>query len=364
MSTKAEVFPETMRAVRCHGPGDYRLEEVPVPVPHGDEVLIRVEACGVCASDVKCFSGAPLFWGDDTRPQYVEPPVIPGHEFAGRVVALGETAAETHSVSVGDRVLSEQIVPCRRCRQCGAGRYHLCEANLVYGFRQASQGAMAEYMLFPATAIVHRIPESLTTEQAALIEPLACSLHAVERAHIQLGDVVVIAGAGTLGLGMVAAARLLNPAMLIALDRFDHRLKVASALGADVVLNVEHMDPVTEVRALTDGYGCDVYIEATGHPDAVNQGLHMLRKGGTFVEFSVMARETCTDWTIIGDGKELTIYGAHLGPGCYPKVISYLSRGLLKTDGIVTHTFPLTRYQEAFDLVHSGASSIKVLLIP
>jgi len=353
-----------MQAVRCHGPKDYRLEEVPVPAPAPDEILIRVEACGVCASDVKCFSGAPLFWGDAMRPQYVEPPVIPGHEFSGRIVAIGDTAAETHGVAVGDRVISEQIVPCRRCRACFEGRYNLCAENMVYGFRQASQGAMAEYMLFPATAIVHRVPDTLTTEQAALIEPLACSMHAVERSRIELGDVVVIAGAGTLGLGMVAAARLRNPSRLIVLDRFDHRLNVARSIGADITLNVGAVDPVAEVLRMTDGYGCDVYIEATGHPDAVNQGLLMVRKGGSFVEFSVMAKETTTDWTIIGDAKELTIHGAHLGPHCYPKVIDYLERGMLRTEGIVTHRLPLAEYEKAFELVHAGGSSIKVLLIP
>jgi len=353
-----------MRAVRCHGPADYRLEEVPVPVPGRLETLVRVEACGVCASDVKCFSGAPLFWGDAHRPQYVEPPVIPGHEFVGRVVALGPGASEATGTAVGDRVISEQIVPCRRCRACLAGRYHLCAQNHVYGFRQASQGAMAEYMVFPPTAIVHRVPEELTVEQAALIEPLACSMHAVERSQMALGDVVVIAGAGTLGLGMVAAARLRTPATLVAVDRFEHRLAVARKLGADATICVETSDPVGEVLDLTDGYGCDVYIEATGHPDAVNQGLRMLRKGGTFVEFSVMAGDTSTDWTVIGDAKELTIYGAHLGPWCYPKVIAYLRRGMLVTDGVVTHRMALDRFREAFDLVHHGGTAIKVLLIP
>jgi threonine dehydrogenase-like Zn-dependent dehydrogenase len=223
---------------------------------------------------------------------------------------------------------------------------------------------MAAYMLFPANAIVHRVPDELTTEQAALIEPLACSMHAVERSNMQLGDVAVVAGAGTLGLGMVAAARLRSPARLVAIDRFEHRLAVARILGADATVCADTSDPVREVLAMTDGYGCDVFIEATGHPDAVNQGLRMLRKGGTFVEFSVMAGETSTDWTIIGDAKELTIYGAHLGPGCYPKVIEYMQRRMLLTDGIVTHRLPLDQFQEAFHLVHRGGAAIKVLLIP
>ena len=360
----SQALPRTMRAVRCVGPEDYRLEEVPVPQPGPQEVLIRVDACGICASDVKCFIGAPLFWGDEHRPPYVQAPVTPGHEFIGTVVALGEGASEKHGLQIGDRAISEQIVPCGSCAYCRRGLYWLCAVNDIYGFHQATQGGMAEYMLFPARALNYKVPQDIPVTTAALIEPLACSMHAVERARIELGDTVVIAGAGTLGLGMVAAAHLKNPGTLIVIDRYDERLKVAQRLGADVLLNPDRDDVVATVRQMTSGIGCDVYIEATGHPDAVNQGLHMIRKAGTFVEFSVMARETCTDWTIIGDSKELNIYGAHLGPGCYPKVIEYLHRGRLPVEGIVTHVLPLERYLEGFHLVHDGRQSIKVLLKP
>ncbi|MGC8667896.1 MAG: alcohol dehydrogenase catalytic domain-containing protein [Chthonomonadales bacterium] len=359
-----QELPKMMRAVRCIAPEDYRLQEVPVPRPGPEEVLVRVDACGICASDVKCFVGAPLFWGDENRPPYVQPPVTPGHEFVGTVVALGAGAADKYGLQIGDRAISEQIVPCTSCTYCRRGLYWLCAVNDIYGFHQATQGGMAEYMLFPARALNYKVPQDLPIEKAALIEPLACSMHAVERAHIELGDTVVIAGAGTLGLGMVASARLKNPGVLIVIDRYDERLQVAKKLGADVLLNPDREDVIATVREMTGGIGCDVYIEATGHPDAVNQGLHMIRKAGTFVEFSVMARETCTDWTIIGDSKELNIFGAHLGPGCYPKVIEYLRSGRLKVEGIVTHKLPLEQYLEGFHLVHDGRQSIKVLLIP
>ncbi len=358
------TLPRTMRAVRCVGPEDYRLEESPVPTPGPGEVLIKLDACGVCASDVKCFVGAPMFWGDATRTGYVQAPVTPGHELIGTVVALGDGAGERYGLALGDRAISEQIVPCDACRYCRRGQYHLCAVHDIYGFHQYTQGGMADYMLFPARAINYKVPDDLAIEKAALIEPLACSMHAVERAQIAFGDVAVIAGAGTLGLGMVACARLKNPGTLVVIDRYDSRLEVAQGLGADVTLNPDSEDVVEAVRALTEGYGCDVYIEATGHPDAVNQGLAMIRKGGNFVEFSVMARETTTDWTIIGDSKELNIYGAHLGPGCYPKVIDYLHRGLLNVEGIVTHQLPLESYLEGIHLVHSGKESIKVLLRP
>lgn len=355
-------IPDTMRAVRCYGPGDYRLETLPVPEPGADEILVQVEACGVCASDGKCFGGAPLFWGDATRPQFVQPPVTPGHELIGRVVALGP-GAEAQGLKVGDRAISEQIVPCWKCRYCRKANYHLCVEADVYGFRRRVQGAMADYMIFPAGSLNHKVPEELPRDQAALIEPLACSLRAVERSQMQLGDVVVVAGAGTLGLGMVAFARLRNPGLLISIDRLAPRLDLARSLGADLAIDPGAENAVQRVLDLTEGYGCDVYIEATGHPDAVNQGLAMIRKGGNFVEFSVMPRETTCDWTLIGDAKEINIYGAHLGPHLYPTVIDYLARGLVKVDGIVTDALPLEDYAEGFDRVHRG-QGIKTLLVP
>lgn len=358
------TLPKTMRAVRCHAPKDYRLEEIPVPTPQAGEVLIRVDAAGICASDIKCYLGAPLFWGDANRTAYVQPPVTAGHEFIGTVVALGEGAGERYGLSLGERAISEQIVPCGSCRYCLTGRYWLCAVHDIYGFHTVTQGSMADYMLFPARALNYKVPASLSLSKAALIEPLACSMHAVDRAQIEFGDVVVIAGAGTLGLGMVACARLKNPGLLIALDLMDNRLEVAKNLGADVTMNPSKMDVVGAIKERTEGYGCDVYIEATGYPDAVNQGLHAIRKGGNFVEFSVMRETTSTDWTIIGDTKELNLYGSHLGPHCYPKVIDYLHRGLLQVEGIVTHQLSLEEYQAGIDLVASGKESIKVLLRP
>lgn len=362
--TTLDALPKTMRAVRCHAPEDYRLEEVAVPIPGPGEVVIKLDACGICASDVKCFSGAPMLWGDADRAPYVQVPVTAGHELIGTVYALGEGAGEKYGLTLGDRAISEQIVPCGECRYCRTGKYWLCNVHDIYGFHTATHGGMADFMLFPAKALNYKVPRELPIEKAALIEPLACSLHAVNRASIQFGDTVVIAGCGTLGLGMVALARLKNPGCLVAVDRMDSRLEIARNLGADVTLNPDRDDVVQSVRDLTEGYGCDAYIEATGAPAAVKQGLYALRKAGTFVEFSVLKDPVTVDWTIIGDTKELNIYGAHLGPYCYPKVIDYLYRGLLKTDGIVTHQLPLEKYLEGIEMVHSGRDSIKVMLRP
>jgi 2-desacetyl-2-hydroxyethyl bacteriochlorophyllide A dehydrogenase len=357
----ATAIPEKMRAVVAYAPGDYRLETVDTPKAGPGEILIKVEACGICAGDVKAYLGAPSFWGDETQPAYIKAPVIPGHEFIGRVVELGEGVT---GFEVGDRVISEQIVPCWECRFCKRGQYWMCEKHDLYGFQNNVNGGMAEYMKFTKEAINFKVPEDLPIEAAILIEPYACSFHAVQRAQIQLGDFVVLSGAGTLGLGMVGAARLAGPGKLVVLDLHDDRLELAKKFGADIVMNPSKVDVVKEIKNMTDGYGCDIYIEATGHPKSVEQGLSMIRKLGRFVEFSVFKDPVTVDWSIISDRKELDVLGSHLGPYCYPLVIEGIASGKLPTEGVVTHQLPLEQFKDGFELVQSGKNSLKVILVP
>jgi erythritol/L-threitol dehydrogenase len=364
MSAVADKLPKTMPAIMCHGPKDYRFEERDVPKPGPGEVLIRVKSTGICASDIKCYTGAALFWGDEHRKGYCQAPVTPGHEFVGEVVALGDGAAEKYKLKLGDHAISEQIVPCWECKYCRMGAYWMCAVHDIYGFRQRTFGSWAEYMLFPAGSLNYKVPETIPWHHAVFIEPLACSIHAVERGDIKYQDTVVIAGCGPLGLGMVAAAKMKGPERIIALDLSDERLEVAKGCGADIGINPKKEDAIEKVRALTDGYGCDVYIEATGHPSAVEQGLHMIRKLGTFVEFSVMREKVTVDWTIIGDTKELNVHGSHLGPHCYPVAIRMIEQGLLPMDEIVTHRLGLGDYQKGIDMVISGLTSVKVTLEP
>lgn len=357
--------PDTMRAVVCHAPRDYRLERVPVPKVGPGEVLIKVTAAGVCASDVKCFLGAPRIWGGEGFPAYTIAPVIPGHEFVGEVVALGEGAAAKYGLAVGDMAVSEQIIPCGECRYCRRGQYWMCQVHHIYGFHGGyDDGAWAEYMKFPAGALNYKVPAHVPAEHAALIEPLACAIHAVDRAEISLGDVVVIAGMGPIGLCMLQVARLHSPGLLIALDAKPDRVELARQLGADLAIDITQEDAEARVLELTDGYGCDVYIEATGHPAAVNQGLQMIRKLGTFVEFSVMAAPSTVDWSIIGDQKELDIHGAHLSPYRYPLAIDYVATGKVNVDALISHRYPLTEFAQAIDTAHAAQGSCKVLLIP
>ena len=356
--------PETMQAVVCHGPQDYRLETIAVPTRGAGELLVRVEAVGICASDLKCYHGAAKFWGDTERPAWAETEVIPGHEFVGEIVELDETARRHWGVDVGDRVVSEQIVPCWQCRYCKRGQYWMCAVHNIYGFKRATPGAMAGYMIFPTSALVHQIAASVPPAHAAYAEPLSCALHAVERAGITFEDVVVIAGCGPIGLGMVAGAKAKTPALVIALDVDEKKLALARECGADLTFNVAEVDVVAEIKDLTDGYGADVYIEGTGHPSAVSQGLNLLRKLGTYVEYSVFGSDVTVDWSIISDDKELDVRGAHLGPYCWPAAIRMIESGILPMDKICTHPLPLADFQQGLDLVSSGKESVKVSLIP
>lgn len=358
-------LPKKMKAVVDYAPGDFRLEEVDVPEIGPGEVLLKVGGCGICAGDIKTFHGAKRIWGGDGQPAYIRPPVIPGHEFYGQVVALGEEAAEKYGLSLGDWAVSEQIVPCGKCRFCKRGEYWMCQVHHIYGFfRGDADGAFAEYIRLPQNALNWKLPEGFPLEAAAYIEPLGCAIHAVERADIQLEDVVVIAGLGALGLGMLQIARIKNPRLLIGIDLKEKRLQLARKLGADLVLNPAQEDVVAKVMELTDGYGCDVYIHASGHPQGVIQGLNIIRKLGRYVEFSVFSEPTTVDWSIIGDVKEIDIRGAHLSPYTYPTAIRLLQEGKVKADEIITHEFPLDEFKKAMEVAEKDENAIRVVLKP
>jgi threonine dehydrogenase-like Zn-dependent dehydrogenase len=360
------VMSHRMTAVVCYAPKDYRLEEVPVPKIGRDEVLVKIGACGICASDVKCYHGAPRIWGDEKQPRFVKPPVVPGHEFIGEVTEIGPEAKAKYELDVGDKAIAEQILPCWNCRFCNTGHYWMCQVHNIFGFQGGiDDGGFAEYMKFPKGSLVHKVPAELSYDIAAMIEPLACGMHAVDRADPKLDDVMVIAGMGPIGLCMLQVAKLRHPKLLIGLDAKEERLKAASKLGADLTINVTEQDPVREVMKLTDSYGCDIYLEATGNPDAVIQGLQMIRKLGRFVEFSVLREPVLADWSIIGDVKELDILGSHLAPYTYPRAIRYLNEGTVKVDQIVTHKFPLTEFHKALEYSSKTLEgAIKVLTIP
>ncbi len=351
-------IPSTMKALVAFGKNDYRLvTDYPTPDCGPDDIIIKTEACGICAGDLKCWHGAAMFWGDETQPSWVKPPFIPGHEFLGLVVEVGSNVKD---YVIGDRITADQIEPCGECRFCKTGHYWMCQPHNIFGFQSTNNGGMAEYVRFSKHSVISKVPKEMPLEDALLIEPYSCSKHAVDRAQIGCEDIVVISGAGTLGLGMVTYARMKNPKKLIALDMIDARLDKAKEFGADLVLNPGKENVVQTIMDLTEGYGCDIYIEATGHPSSVTQGLSMIRKLGRFVESSVFGEPTTVDWSIIGDRKELDLLGSHLSPYCYPFVIENIANGNLKTNGVVSRIFPLEDWEKAFEYSSGKYGDFKV----
>lgn len=353
---------QTMKALRMYAPYDFRYEDVPAPrIENDGEIIIRVEAAGICAGDVKTLHGGIRIWGTSPENRYIQAPCIGGHEFVGEVVEVG---AGVEGVEIGDRMISEQIVPCGECVYCRSGHYWMCRNSDVYGFKDHTQGGFAEYMKFHARGVNHKVPKEMDIRSAVLIEPFACGMHAVERGTIQHSDVVVISGLGAIGLSMVNAARLRSPKLLIGLDLRQNRREKGRAFGCDLVLNPAETDAVAEVMKLTGGYGCDVYIEAAGNERSVNQGLAMIRNLGRFVEFGVFPDYIKADWNIIGDTKEIDILGSHLGPYCYAPVIRGMAEGVIHTEGVCSHLFPMAEWKKAFETAEKDETAIKVAMVP
>ncbi len=352
---------DMMKAVRAHAPFDYRYEDVAKPKAKKGELLIKMQACGICAGDLKAYHGGVRIWGTTLENRYIEAPSIGGHEFVGTVEEIGEGVS---GFAIGDRVVSEQVVPCWECDFCKQGKYWMCQGSAVYGFKQMCQGGFAEYVCLPAGSINHKVPASFSTEQAVLIEPIACGMHALELANIGHDDVVVIAGLGCIGLAMVSMARLALPKAIIGIDMKPKRLKMAAEFGADAAFNPATDDIAGYISELTGGKGCDVYIEASGSPVSVTQGLNLLRNLGRYVQMGVFGEEVKADWNVIGDGKELTIKGSHLSALTYNSVIKGIESGLIKTDGLISHILPLADWQKAFETAEKDPEAMKVALKP
>ncbi len=350
-----------MKALLSYAPYDNRYEDVPVPTIGDGEILLKVKGCGICAGDVKSYHGGIRIWGTSEENRYIEAPCIGGHEFYGEIV---EKADNVEGFEIGDTIVSEQIVSCQTCRFCKEGKYWMCTRSAVFGFKQYANGGFAEYVKLDKNCLNHKVPKSFTPEQAALVEPIACGMHAVERANIQHSDIVVIAGLGAIGLSMVNMSSLCLPKLVIGIDVKENRLAMGKDFGADIVLNPMVCDVEKEIMDLTGGLGCDVYIEASGSPKSVKQGMSALKNLGRYVQMGVFAEEVTADWNIIGDGKELTIIGSHLSALTFPAVIKGIESGLIKTDGLISHKYPLADWKAAFDTAEKDPNAVKVMLIP
>jgi threonine dehydrogenase-like Zn-dependent dehydrogenase len=345
------MMSDKMMAVVVHAGDRFSYEAVDRPQAGPGEIILKIEAAGICAADRKIYSR--------NHPWQLPDPYYPGHEYVGRVVAMGQGAVERTGLALGDRAIAEILIPCRQCWFCRRGLYTHCDHPGL------CVGAWAEYLRIPAGAILHRVPDDLLAEEGAIIEPLACSIHAVNLARIELADVVVVSGLGAIGMGILQVARLKTPYLLVGLDVDDGLLKAAGQRGADLVYNPVRDDVPARLRELTGGRGADIYVEASGSVASLRTGLETLRKAGRLVAFGVYGQEASLDFNLVSEFKELEIVGGHLSPNTYPLAIEFLSQGLVDWRATVTHTYPLARFEEALRVKSQpGVTSIKTLLIP
>jgi L-iditol 2-dehydrogenase len=329
-------------------------EEVPAPVAGPADVIVAVKACGICGSDVH---------GMDGSTGRRRPPIIMGHEAAGVISSLGSGVI---GWKAGDRVTFDSTIYCGHCEFCRRGLINLCDNRRVLGvscedYRQ--NGAFAEYVAVPQH-ILYRLPDGLTFEHAALVEPFAIALHAIRRAPPTLNDTVVVVGAGMIGLALVQALSQAGCGRLIAVDVAADRLALAAKCGATTAINSATEEAPAAILRLTRGLGADLAFEAVGLPATVDLTLRCLRKGGAAtlvgnvtpkVEFPLQTAVT----------RELTIHGSCASQGEYPACLDMLARGALRAAPLISATAPLAEGAAWFDrLYRREAGLLKVVLKP
>ncbi|HKI58224.1 MAG TPA: zinc-binding dehydrogenase [Trueperaceae bacterium] len=342
-----------MQAVRklAGGKGHVAVVDVAEPEIRPGHVIVEVAAAGICGTDVHIVDGEFA----------TEPPVTMGHELAGTVRELGEGV---HGWQVGDRVTSETYFStCGRCIHCRRGRPNLCTERKSIGSKR--DGAFAPYLLVPAVNL-HRVPEALSLERAALTEPLACTVHGViDTAGVRAGDRVAITGPGPIGLlalqlAVAAGAR----AVMLGTAQDAGRLQLALELGAEAVLDVGEVDDVEAWFAdATGSEGADLVVECSGAGPAVNSLLSVVRKGGRYAQMGLFGKGVQIDQDIVCY-KELVVTGTNASvPTAWPRALDLLAGGQVDASKLITHRFALESWEQALRTVRAK-EGVKVVLTP
>ncbi|MGE5140698.1 MAG: zinc-dependent alcohol dehydrogenase [Rudaea sp.] len=338
-----------MKALVYEGAWQMPMRQVQAPKPGPDQATIAVKTVGVCGSDVHGYKGTT-----GRR----KPPIIMGHEFSGTVEAVG---TEVKNFKPGDRVVATPLLTCGYCDNCRAGFPNQCQNRSGLGVNlngaYADEVSVSEKMLF-------HLPEEMTWEQGALVEPLAVAMHAVNLAPIELMDTVVIIGAGTIGLLTILAARLKGANKIIVTDALPHRLEFARRLGANAAINVTEGDPVAAVQAQTEGKGAPVVIEAVGITPTVKQSLQMAKNGGTVVWIGNSEPEVTINMQQIVT-RELTVRGAYGFNEEFERSLQAIRAGRVDPTVLVEKRASLEEGTQIIDDLARGKTDlIKVMLTP
>jgi len=326
-----------MKAALWYAKNDVRVEETEEPKVIPGSVKIKVKWCGICGSDLHEYMGGPIFI-PVANPHPLsgnKAPVVLGHEFSGEVVEIGEGV---NKLNVGDRVVVEPIVACGKCAACREGKYNLCSSLGFHGLC-GSGGGFAEYTVFPE-GYVHKIPDSMSYEQAALIEPIAVALHSLRVANFKTGDTALVLGSGPIGLATIECLKAAGAKLVVVLQRKSIRQEYAKRSGADVVLDPNEVNIPEEIKKLTDGIGVDACFETTGAKVGFDIGLNSLKYEGTMVITSIWEGEINFNPNVLVFS-EKKIVGTLAYRHEFPAVISQMSDGRVKAEGYITKKIAL-----------------------
>ena len=338
-----------MKAAVYEGLNKLIVKDFPTPIPDTGSVLVRIHSCAVCGSDIR------IFHHGNNR---VNPPQILGHEMAGEVVVVG---AAVTKFEPGDRVAIGADVPCGVCVFCEAGIGNNCQINYAMGYQFA--GGFAEFVLLNQTVVnygpVHLLPENVSFDEGALAEPLACVLNALELSPIKLGDVVVIIGAGPIGMMICTVAKSMGASKVILINRSKPRLELAEKMGvADIYVCAAEHDATQSVLELTDGLGADVILTSNPSGESQIQALYMAKNRAKVNFFGGLPNGTLVSLdTNIIHYKELVLTGAHGSmPIHHNKALQMITNGRINMKQFITHSFTLDKIVEAFSTAedHSG----------
>jgi L-iditol 2-dehydrogenase len=340
-----------VRAIVVERPDEVAYLELEPVTPGPADVVVESALAGVCRTDLEIVHGG-------LDPGFVRYPVVPGHEWTGTVTAVGELVS---GIEPGDRVVCEGMVPCGLCDRCRAGDTNLCANYDQLGFTRP--GGCAEEVVVPRH-VVHRLPPSVTSENAVLIEPAACALRALERADPRPGARVGVIGVGTLGALVVQLARLLSPGLLVAYGIRDAELELAKTLGADAVVDVRASDPVAETHRLAGG-GLDVVVESAGPPEAFELATRIVRPGGRCALLGITSEDATVrlppNRLALGD---VTLIGClSYTSAVWARVVGLVTAGRVDFSSLVTHRFAASQFARAFDLLESGGEDATKIVL-
>jgi L-iditol 2-dehydrogenase len=347
----------TMKAVVVRKPNDYSVATVPKPVAPEGGLLLKVEACGLCGSDLRMLRS-----GHDA----ITFPWIVGHEICGSVVDIGPSY--TASWNIGDRLSVGPLAYCGVCDFCTSGRYELCENQREIG--KHWPGGFAEYVAIPEPCVklgnIQRVPESMESIHATIVEPVSSCVNGQEKAEVTIGDTVVIFGAGPIGCIHIALARARGAFRIYVIDVSQHRLDMVSVFQPDDSINATEIEPVDFVLKHTGGKGADVIIVATPAPTATIQALQMARKGGRILQFGGMAQQESKpsiDINLI-HYRGLSLIGiTTFGPKHNQIAMQLVQMGRIPAEKLITHTFPLQEFVQGSKIALEG-KSLKTVFIP